>query len=145
MLLHWPRVYAVVRRRTTDAWQDRRGSDNSFACSAEQQLLQCPATRLWLGQLQLAAADRQTARARRRCCHGSRDARCGALGEPLAARLAAAARELGLSEAAVRVLRCSHIGGHKVRRSARQPGSAPTRYDWPRGRRAAPRAQRRAG
>ena len=49
-----------------------------------------------------------------RCCHSSRDARCGTLGEPLARRLADAAHEAGLSDS-VQVFRCSHIGGHKVR------------------------------
>lgn len=56
-----------------------------------------------------------------RCCHSSRDARCGALGEPLARRLDDAAHEAGLSDA-VQVLRCSHIGGHKVGLSRQNKG-----------------------
>eukprot|EP00887_Chlorella_sp_A99_P001394 scaffold8.g1394.t1 len=46
------------------------------------------------------------------CCHGARDARCGSLGPPLAAALLRGVRERGLQEQ-VRVLKTSHVGGHK--------------------------------
>lgn len=48
------------------------------------------------------------------CCHGSRDARCGSIGPPLARRLQTVAGDVGWADT-VDVYMCSHIGGHKVR------------------------------
>ncbi|KAK9827965.1 hypothetical protein WJX81_002585 [Elliptochloris bilobata] len=65
------------------------------------------------------------------CCHGSRDGRCGSLGEALARRLEAAAREAGLLGDPVRVFRCSHIGGHKYAANVCVYGPAsPCDGDW---------------
>ena len=47
------------------------------------------------------------------CCHGTRDARCGQIGIPLARRLETVAGEAGMNEH-VSVYMCSHVGGHKV-------------------------------
>lgn len=47
------------------------------------------------------------------CCHGARDARCGALGPPLASRLLVLVRQRGLQDR-VKVYKTSHVGGHKV-------------------------------
>lgn len=48
------------------------------------------------------------------CCHSARDARCGAVGPALAARLLALVKEHGLQDQ-IRVYKTSHVGGHKVR------------------------------
>ncbi len=47
------------------------------------------------------------------CCHGARDARCGARGPPVVRRLMEVVREWGLEEQ-VEVFPCSHVGGHQV-------------------------------
>lgn len=51
-----------------------------------------------------------------RCTHGSRDCRCGTIGDKLVRRLDSLIAERDL-EASIAVFRCSHIGGHKVRAS----------------------------
>lgn len=48
-----------------------------------------------------------------RCCHGSRDTRCGVIGPALALRLEQLVEERGWRDA-INVFTCSHIGGHKV-------------------------------
>ncbi|PSC70943.1 Altered inheritance of mitochondria 32 [Micractinium conductrix] len=45
------------------------------------------------------------------CCHAARDERCGHIGLPLAAKLAALAEAAGLG-GSLRVLKTSHVGGH---------------------------------
>lgn len=47
------------------------------------------------------------------CCHAARDARCGHVGPPLAAKLAELAAQRG-GGGSLRVLKSSHVGGHKV-------------------------------
>lgn len=47
------------------------------------------------------------------CCHGSRDARCGALGPPLATALAHELKQHHHIDGASIVAACSHLGGHK--------------------------------
>lgn len=51
------------------------------------------------------------------CCHAARDERCGHIGLPLAAKLAALAEAAGLG-GSLRVLKTSHVGGHAVRWAA---------------------------
>ncbi|CAL5225505.1 g8334 [Coccomyxa viridis] len=46
------------------------------------------------------------------CTHGSRDCRCGTIGDKLVRRLDSLIAERDL-EASIAVFRCSHIGGHK--------------------------------
>ena len=58
------------------------------------------------------------------CCHAARDERCGHIGPPLAAKLAELAAARGQA-AGVRVLKSSHIGGHKVRARACRGGTCP--------------------
>ena len=48
------------------------------------------------------------------CCHGSRDTRCGKLGNALVTALDTMVRQNQLQNM-VQVFKCSHIGGHKVR------------------------------
>ncbi len=48
-----------------------------------------------------------------RCCHGSRDLRCGVIGDKLIQRLQTLIQEREWQEN-VKVFRCSHVGGHKV-------------------------------
>ena len=47
------------------------------------------------------------------CCHGSRDSRCGKIGNRLAHRLDRLIQQRQLQEQ-VQVFKCSHVGGHKV-------------------------------
>ena len=47
------------------------------------------------------------------CCHGSRDSRCGKIGNRLAHRLDKLIQQRQLQEQ-VQVFKCSHVGGHKV-------------------------------
>lgn len=48
------------------------------------------------------------------CCHTARDARCGHVGPPLAARLAELLGQQGGAGATCTVYKSSHVGGHKV-------------------------------
>ena len=50
------------------------------------------------------------------CCHAARDERCGVLGPPLAAKLAELLEHRGMASS-MRVLKTSHVGGHKVRQA----------------------------
>jgi hypothetical protein len=50
------------------------------------------------------------------CCHAARDERCGVLGPPLAAKLAELLEQKGMA-GSMRVLKTSHVGGHKVRQA----------------------------
>ena len=64
------------------------------------------------------------------CCHGARDSRCGTAGPPLAAALLRGVRKHGLQEQ-VRVLRTSHVGGHKYAGNVLVYGSRhPCDGDW---------------
>ena len=47
------------------------------------------------------------------CCHGSRDTRCGKLGRKLVNTLDSLIQKQQL-QSMVQVLKCSHVGGHKV-------------------------------
>ena len=47
------------------------------------------------------------------CCHGSRDTRCGKLGNSLVRKLDNLIQQQQLQET-VQVFKCSHVGGHKV-------------------------------
>ncbi len=48
------------------------------------------------------------------CCHGSRDTRCGKVGNSLVHALDKLIQRRQL-EGMVQVFKCSHVGGHKVR------------------------------
>lgn len=48
------------------------------------------------------------------CCHGSRDTRCGTIGNELVTVLDDLIHQRQLQDK-VEVLKCSHVGGHKVR------------------------------
>ena len=48
------------------------------------------------------------------CCHGSRDTRCGKLGNELVTQLNELIHRKQL-QSKVEVLKCSHVGGHKVK------------------------------
>lgn len=50
------------------------------------------------------------------CAHGSRDARCGAIGNALVTRLSELVWQQQL-DGQVHIHRCSHVGGHKVSHS----------------------------
>lgn len=56
------------------------------------------------------------------CCHAARDERCGHIGPPLAAKLAELAAAEGQA-GGLRVLKSSHIGGHKVGARSLQEGT----------------------
>ena len=47
------------------------------------------------------------------CCHGSRDTRCGNIGNRLARALDRLVQERQM-QGNVQVFKCSHVGGHKV-------------------------------
>lgn len=47
------------------------------------------------------------------CCHGSRDTRCGKIGNELVTALNGLVDRQQLQDK-VEVLKCSHVGGHKV-------------------------------
>ena len=53
-----------------------------------------------------------------RCCHGSRDARCGVIGARLVRALQELVQARGWQDS-IAVFRCSHIGGHKASRGPR--------------------------
>ena len=55
------------------------------------------------------------------CCHAARDERCGALGPPLAAKLAELLDHKGMGSS-MWVLKTSHVGGHKVRQAGLDSG-----------------------
>lgn len=64
------------------------------------------------------------------CSHGTRDARCGKLGPPLARRLRTLATSRGLLDS-VRVYECSHVGGHKYAGNVLVYGAiSPNEGDW---------------
>lgn len=48
------------------------------------------------------------------CCHGSRDTRCGKIGNELVTQLDELIHRKQLQDK-VEVLKCSHVGGHKVK------------------------------
>ena len=48
------------------------------------------------------------------CCHGSRDTRCGTIGNELVTQLDELIHRKQLQDK-VEVLKCSHVGGHKVK------------------------------
>lgn len=48
------------------------------------------------------------------CCHGSRDVRCGNIGNSLVKSLHRLIHEQQLEDK-IEVLKCSHVGGHKVK------------------------------
>jgi hypothetical protein len=64
------------------------------------------------------------------CCHQSRDAKCGALGPPLADILARLAEEHGLFGDGFRVFISSHVGGHKWAGNVIVYGDTPADGHW---------------